>query len=78
VASPTRASLGTGSSAGIAGRPLRAMRSLLEATCTRQTSSSSSGRTLRMRGAPLTGDPIYALSAAWRIYPQPFCLEGRI
>ena len=37
-----------------AGRPLRTRRSLLEATCTRQTSSISSGRTFRMCGS-LTG-----------------------
>src|SRR5206468_820640 len=55
LACATRASLATGASPGLdAPRPLRTERSLLEATCTRQTSSSSSGRTLRMCGS-LTG-----------------------
>ena len=51
------------SAALVVGPPLRTRPSLLEATCARQTSSSSSGRTLRMCGS-LTGASYNARSPA--------------
>src|SRR5262249_2517125 len=50
--------LATGASAGlVVVAPPRSRPSLLDATCTRQTSSISSGRTLRMCGSVIASSP---------------------
>src|SRR4029453_1194650 len=55
----------------VAGWPLRTAASLLEATCTRQTSSSSSCPTLRMCGSPLMFSPGTSAPPGLRHLGQP-------